>query len=236
MLIRINKFLADCGVGSRRKVEEYIIQGRVSVNNQAITKLSVKINPEVDSVLLDGGQIHSPKRVYYLLNKPKGVITSTKDEKGRTTVCDLINFSEKIYPVGRLDYNTTGVLLLTNDGDFAFKLTHPKHNIVREYDVYLNKQIEDGDVKILLSGIILDKKKSRFDSIKFPKKNNKSFLRVACREGRNHFVKRMFESLGYSVKALNRISFAGIKADIPIGKYRKLSFSEVKKLVNQHAN
>lgn len=235
MQIRINKYLSDCGIASRRKVEELILQGRVMVNNKVVSDLSTKIDSENDSVHVDGEVVSIKKHVYYLLNKPKGTITTTKDDKGRTTVVDLIKSDRNVYPIGRLDFNTTGVLLLTNDGYFSYLLSHPKHKVPREYDVKLDRELTEDDRKRLLSGITLDKKKSKFESISSPQKKNKVFLCVKCYEGRNHFVKRMFASLGYTVKSLNRCSYAGFTADIPIGAYRKLSFSEINKITNHYA-
>jgi pseudouridine synthase len=236
MQSRINKYLSDCGIASRRKVEELILQQRVTVNNKFVTDLSTIIDTEKDLVQLDGEVVSLKKHVYYLLNKPKGIITTTKDDKGRTTVVDLIKSDRIIYPIGRLDFNTTGVLLLTNDGDFSYLLSHPKHKVPREYDVKLDRAISDDDRKILLTGIILDKKKSKFDSISSPQKKNKILLRVKCYEGRNHFVKRMFSSLGYNVTALNRCSYAGLTADVPLGRYRKLSILEINKITSQYVS
>lgn len=234
MLIRINKYLSDCGIASRRKVEELILQKRVSVNDAIVGSLSTRIDDDKDVVKVDGEKVTNQKHVYFLLNKPKGVITSTKDEKGRTTVTELIKSDRSIYPIGRLDYNTTGVLLLTNDGDFSFLLSHPKHKIPRDYDVKLDKELSDDDRTRLLRGINLDNKKSKFDSISFLGKKNKTLLKVRCHEGRNHFVKRMFEKLGYTVKSLNRSSFAGLSADIPVGSYRRLSLTEIRKITDQY--
>ena len=234
MLTRINKYLSECGIASRRKVEELILQGRVMVNNKIVTDLATKVDSENDSVQVDGEEISVKRHVYYLLNKPKGTITTTKDDKGRKTVLDLIKGEQSIYPIGRLDFNTTGVLLLTNDGNFSYLLSHPKHKVPREYDVKLDRALTDEDKKILLSCITLDKKKSKFDAISSPQKKNKTILRVKCHEGKNHFVKRMFSSLGYTVKALNRCSFAGLTADIPVGAYRKLSHVEIKRIASQY--
>jgi 23S rRNA pseudouridine2605 synthase len=235
MQIRINKYLSDCGIASRRKVEELILQGRVMVNNKIVSDLATKIDSENDKVRVDGELVSVKNHVYYLLNKPKGIITTTKDDKGRTTVVDLIKSDRSIYPIGRLDFNTTGVLLLTNDGNFSYLLSHPKHKVPREYDVKLDRELTEDDRKRLISGITLDKKKSRFESISSPQKKNKILVRVKCHEGRNHFVKRMFASLGYTVKSLNRCSYAGLTADIPIGAYRKLSLSEINKIKNSYA-
>ena len=235
MLTRINKYLSDCGIASRRKVEELILQGRVMVNNKIASDLSTKIDSENDSVHVDGEVVTLKKHVYYLLNKPKGTITTTKDDKGRTTVVDLIKSDRTVYPIGRLDFNTTGVLLLTNDGNFSYLLSHPKHKVPREYEVKLDRELTTDDRERLISGITLDNKKSRFESITSLQKKNKALLRVKCYEGRNHFVKRMFASLGYSVIALNRCSYAGLTADIPVGAYRRLSLSEINKITDHYA-
>lgn len=227
---RLNKYIADSGLTSRRKAEELITQGRVTVNNKTITKLAFEVDPYNDDVFVDGEKIHPAKHVYYLMNKPKGVVTTTDDEKKRKTVVDLINSKQKIFPVGRLDYNTTGVLILTNDGDFAQKLLHPKHNIIREYEVTLDKELTLEDEKKLLKGIFIDGARSRFTEISFAKKSSGKNVIVKCTEGRNHFVKKMFSTLNYTVEKLNRKSFAGLTADIPIGSYRKLKQNEIQKL------
>lgn len=230
MLMRINKFIADCGVTSRRKAEELILQGRVSVNNKTVTDLSFRINPENDQVLIDGERIKVKNNVYYLLNKPKGVISTTNDEKSRKTVVELIKTKEKIYPVGRLDYNTTGAILLTNDGKLSNLLTHPKNKVPKLYEVKLNKELNEADREKLLNGVFIERKKGRFEKIKFPNLKEKIIVEVECVEGRNRFVKKMFATLDYKVKSLNRKSFAGLTPNTTVGKYRILNHSEVKKL------
>lgn len=235
MLTRINKFIADSGLTSRRKAEELILQGRVSVNNKVVGTLSYKINPDKDEVFIDGERIRAKKNIYYLLNKPKGVISSTNDEKHRRTVVDLINTKERIYPVGRLDFNTTGVLLLTNDGDFSNLLTHPSNRVPKKYEVKLDRELDQVDKKKLLDGILIDRRKSKFEKINFIDTKEKSIVEVECVEGRNHFVKKMFGALNYNIKKLNRNSFAGIKADIPVGKYRALSKTEVQRILRMYS-
>jgi 23S rRNA pseudouridine2605 synthase len=230
MKVRINKFLAESGIASRRKSEEFILQGRVSVNNKVITDLSVTINPAKDIVSVDGEKIKPKRNIYILLNKPKGFITSTSDEKNRRTVIDIVKSKERIYPVGRLDYNTTGVIFLTNDGDFSQFMTHPKNKIRREYEVKLDKPLDENDREKLLKGIYLEGKRGKFTDIKILKSKDKKNYLVSCEEGRNHFVKDMFYQLGYTVIQLNRFSFAGIKSDIPVGAYRNLNNEEVTKL------
>ena len=234
-LKRINKFIAESGITSRRKAEELILQGRVSVNNKLVNELGYRINPDRDEVFIDGERIKTKKNTYYLLNKPKGTISTTNDEKNRKTVVDLIKTKEKIYPVGRLDYNTTGVLLLTNDGDFSNLLTHPKNKVPKVYEVKLDKPLDETDKKELIKGIFIDRRRSKFVKVTFANPKNRKVVEVESVEGRNHFVKRMFQALGQNVKSLNRKSFAGIKADIPLGSYREMNKTEVQKLIKRYS-
>jgi len=234
-LIRLNKFIAECGIASRRKADELISEGRVTVNGKKVLELGVKINPEKDKVKVDGELIRWEKKVYYLLNKPKGVITSTKDEKERTTVTELIKTKQKIFPVGRLDYNTTGVLLLTNDGDFANFLTHPRNKIEREYLVTLDKPLEKEDREKLLRGIVIGGKRGKFVSINFVNKKSPKRVKVITVEGRNHFVKNMFSALGYTVKNLERSRFGEFTlSGIKRGEYKKLDIKEIQNIMNKY--
>ncbi|MCX7876281.1 MAG: rRNA pseudouridine synthase [Melioribacteraceae bacterium] len=231
MKIRLNRFLAESGVASRRKAEEFIKEGRVTINNKVVVELATLIDDENDIVKVDGEIVKPEKKVYYLLNKPKGYITTTDDEKGRKKVTDLINTKQKIFPVGRLDFDTTGVLILTNDGDFANFLMHPKNKIIREYKVMLDKPITDEDKSRLVKGITLDGKKSKFEKLYYPNKDYKESLIATVTEGRNHFVKRMFSALGYNVKKLERISYANFNVKgMPLGSYRIISKEEIKKV------
>lgn len=228
MLVRLNKYIAESGISSRRKVEEFILQGRVEVNHKTVIELGTKVDPENDVITLDGEVLRKKQRVYYVLNKPKGFITSTDDEKKRRTVIELIKTNEKIFPVGRLDYNTTGLLLLTNDGDFSNFLTHPTHKIKRIYRVVLDKPLTTEDKEKLLKGLYLEGKKGKFVEILDTKKA--SIVNVVTEEGRNHFVKNMFGALKYNVIELTRVSFGGLYLeDLPIGAYRELSKQELKK-------
>ncbi|HOI30115.1 MAG TPA: pseudouridine synthase [Melioribacteraceae bacterium] len=231
MKVRLNKFLSECGIASRRKSEEYIKEARVSVNGKIVTELASLIDEGNDIVTLDGEKIKPKKKVYFLLNKPRGYVTTTDDEKGRRKVTDLIKTNQKIYPVGRLDYDTTGVLILTNDGDFTNFLTHPKNKIPRVYKASLNKKLLEEDRLKLLKGIFMDGRKSRFDEIQYLKKNILEKIYVTATEGRNHFVKRMFEIIGYRVTNLERISYGIFNVkEIPAGSYRKLDLSEIEKV------
>ena len=234
MTTRLNKFLSECGIASRRKAEEFIKEGRVAINGKTVVELFHTIEDD-DVVELDGEKIKREKKVYFLLNKPRSVITSTNDEKNRKTVVDLIKTDKKIFPVGRLDYDTTGVLILTNDGEFANFLMHPKNNIPREYLAVLDKPINQEDKERLLKGITLDGKKSKFLKIFFPSKKSFAKLIVTTNEGRNHFVKNMFSALGYKVKALERLTYAGLQVDdLPAGTYRKLNNDEVRYIFEKY--
>jgi 23S rRNA pseudouridine2605 synthase len=236
MKIRINKFLADCGISSRRKSEDLIKEGRVSVNDKIITDFNFRIEPASDFVTLDGERIKPKKNLYYMLNKPKGIITSATDDRNRKTVMDLLNVKERLYPVGRLDYDTTGLLFLTNDGEFSQLLTHPRNKVPRVYEVKLDSDLKEEDKERLIKGVSLDSKIGKFLRIIYPSQKNKKLIKIVCEEGRNHFVKRMVGKLGYNVKSLSRVSFAGIKLDVPIGKYRKLTQGELQLIKEKYSN
>ena len=233
--MRLNKYLSECGVASRRNSEQFILDGRISVNGQVVIDLATQIDPAKDEVSFDGSKISQAKKVYFLINKPKGVITTTKYEKNRPNVTDLVKTTSKIFPVGRLDYNTTGTLVLTNDGEFANYILHPKNKFPRKYEVGLDKPLQVEDRLKLLNGIYLDNRKSVFTEIEFPKKNDFKKVYVTTVEGRNHFVKRMFGALSYTVKKLHRYSFADVKVnDMMPGSYRKMEDKEIKALYSYH--
>ena len=232
--VRINKYLADSGISSRRKSEEYISQGRVAVNDKIVTEFSHKVDTEMDIVTLDGEKIKPKKNIYILLNKPKGYITTVSDDRKRRTVMDLVKSKERIYPVGRLDYDTTGLLFLTNDGELSQLLTHPGNKVPREYEVKLDKPLDENDKLKLLQGVLLEGKKGNFIKITFPWQKDKKIVTVVCEEGRNRFVKRMFRKLDYTVLELNRLSFAGIMLDVPPGKSRNLTFGEIQQLKQKY--
>lgn len=228
-MTRLNKYLSECGVASRRKSDELIEQGRVSVNGKIISEFGFQVDEQKDEIRVDGEKIRTERKVYFLLNKPKGTVTTTDDEKGRPTVLQLIRTKEKIFPVGRLDYNTTGLILLTNDGEFANFIMHPSNKIPREYRVKLSRPLSGEDKSRLEKGIILDDRKSKFTSIRIIDLKNSKKVEVKTVEGRNHFVKRMFMSLGYIVSDLTRLSFGTFVLDVAnAGEYREISSAEIK--------
>lgn len=234
-MIRLNKFLSDCGVASRRKSEELILQGRIAVNGNIVIDLGHKIDPAKDTITYDGEPLKQEQKEYYVLNKPKGYITSTNDERGRKTVMELIRSNGAIFPVGRLDYNTTGVLVLTNDGDFTNYLTHPGNRFKREYLATLDRDLLADDKEKLLKGVFIDNKRSKFVKIQFPERKSYKIVQVFCEEGRNHFVKKMFSTLGYTVKKLHRSSFAGINVDkIPEGSYIKVTKEYLERFIQNY--
>jgi 23S rRNA pseudouridine2605 synthase len=233
--IRLNRFLALAGVGSRRKNDELILSGVVKVNGKIVRELGVKIDPYSDRVTVDGKPVAVQRKVYYILfNKPKDCITTLSDEKGRTTVMDYVKIYDRIYPVGRLDRNTTGVLLLTNDGEFAHAMMHPKNEIERVYRVRLDKGLPDDDLKKLKRGVKLSDGIAKPTQVGVIPGTKRSEVVIALVEGRNREVRRMFEELGLSVKGLERISFAGLTIEgVPRGTWRHLTRPEIRYLREQ---
>lgn len=233
--MRINKYIASCGVASRRKAEELILNKKVKVNGKIVNELGYKVN-STDHVTVEDIEVKKKEKEYYILYKPEKVICSVKDDKNRTTVIDFINTSEKIFPVGRLDYDTSGLLLLTNDGELSNMLTHPSHKIEKKYLAKIDGIISPKDIYMLENGIMLDgvkTKKSKAKIQKIDKKNNKSFVELTITEGRNHQVKNMFGTLGYKVLKLKRTNYDFLTLkNLSIGQSRKLTIKEVKKLYN----
>ena len=230
---RIQKAIANNGYCSRRKAEELIKQGKVKVNNEVIHELGTLVN-EDDLIEVEGYVIKKEEKVYILLNKPRGVVTTTKDEKNRKTVVDLLNIPVRVYPVGRLDYDTTGVLLLTNDGVLTNAMLHPSNNIEKIYIAKIKGNLSIGHKKTLENGVVIDGKKTAKSKVKILKqdrKTNTSVVEIMIHEGRNHQIKNMFSSLGYEVIKLRRESVAFLTCDgIKPGEYRYLSIKEVKML------
>lgn len=231
---RLQKVIANSGYCSRRKAEELISAGKVFVNGEKVVELGTKVSDN-DAIEIDGKAINREEdKVYYLLNKPRGVISSVNDDKERKTVVDLINTDKRIYPVGRLDYDTTGLLILTNDGDLANILMHPSNNIQKKYVAKLNKYFEISDLKTLERGVLIDGVKCVPTRVKI-KTNNKvkdfSIVEISIVEGRNHIIKRVFTELGYLVDKLSRIEYSFLNLNgLQSGDYRELSIKEVKKL------
>jgi 23S rRNA pseudouridine2605 synthase len=229
---RLNKYIANAGICSRREADTFIAAGSVMVNGKVVTEMGFQVKPG-DEVRFDGKRIIREKKEYILLNKPKNFITTTKDEKGRRTVMDLVGSASKsrLYPVGRLDRNTTGLLLFTNDGDMAKTLTHPKHGVRKVYHVHLNKNLKKEDLLQIQKGLELEDGPIQVDQVSFIADSPKREVGVELHSGRNRIVRRIFEHLGYEVIRLDRVIFAGLtKKDLPRGHWRHLSQQEVNTL------
>lgn len=230
---RIQKIISNSGVTSRRKAEALIKEGRVKVDGVVVTELGTKVSKK-SIIEVDDVKISTEEKVYYLLNKPRGVVTTTSDEHGRKTIVSLIETNKRIYPVGRLDYDTTGLIILTNDGEFTNNITHPKNKIDKTYVAKINGILTISDIMALKKGINLDGFKTSPAKVKVRKtdnKNNNSVIEIIIHEGKNHQVKRMFEALGYEVLKLKRerIAFLTLKG-LTSGDYRMLTPKEVNQL------
>ena len=231
---RLQKVIASSGVTSRRKAEELITQGKVRVNGEVVSELGVKVSGN-DVVEVNGVMINRDNaKKYYLLNKPRGVISAVSDDKGRSTVVDYINTNERIYPVGRLDYDTTGLIILTNDGELTELLTHPKNQIPKTYVAKIEGLLNKDDIDRLRAGVMIEGRKAYIKDFKIKDKNfdaKTSIVEVTITEGRNHIVKKIFESLKHPVIRLSRIKIAFLEVEnLKSGQYRELSIKEVKKL------
>ncbi|MBQ9556393.1 MAG: rRNA pseudouridine synthase [Muribaculaceae bacterium] len=229
MEIRLNKFMANAGICSRRVADEYIQKGLVKVNGNVVTELGLKITPK-DIVEYNGEVVTTEKKCYVLLNKPKDCVTTSDDPNGRKTVMDLVKGAceERIYPVGRLDRNTTGVLLLTNDGDLAAKLAHPQYVKKKIYQVWTDKPISEEDMQHIADGVELDDGPIHADAVSYVSPTDRKQAGIEIHSGRNRVVRRIFESLGYHVVKLDRVYFAGLtKKNLPRGRWRYLTQEEV---------
>lgn len=228
---RLQKVIANLGYTSRRKAEELILAGKVKVNGETVKELGTKVKNsdtiQVENTILDNNKNYE----YYLLNKPREVISSVKDECGRKTVVELINTSERIYPIGRLDYDTTGIILLTNDGNLASKLMHPSSNIEKKYIAKVNGLVTGYEIKKLREGVIIDGKKTHRAKVNlksYDKKSDKSLVELIIHEGRNHQVRKMFEAINHDVLKLKREKYANLDlTGLKTGEYRKLSNKEI---------
>ena len=230
--IRLNKYLAHGGVASRREADRLIETGLVEINGKVITQLGVKVFP-TDVVVYDGRVLRAEKKAYILLNKPKGFISSVKDEKGRKTVMDLVQNASpyRLYPVGRLDRQTTGLLLMTNDGDLSKKMTHPKYKIPKMYHVFLDKKLAGIDLEKIRKGINMEEGIAKVDEINYVQGSTKREVGLSFHIGWNRIIRRIFESLGYGVDRLDRVYFAGLtKKNLPRGHWRVLTKEEIRLL------
>lgn len=232
-LERLQKVIAEAGIASRRKAEDLITSGKVKVNGEIVTELGTKVSRK-DRIEVNNKPIEKQQKEYYLLNKPRGVVTTTKDEHHRKTVVDLIPTNTRIYPVGRLDYDTTGALLLTNDGEFANILMHPNDKVEKVYMAKLNGIIKGEQINQLKDGVEIDGQTVQAARVKLKKvndKNNTCMVQITIHEGKNHQVKKMFESVGFQVEKLKRekVAFFDLK-DLQSGEYRKLTPKEVAKV------
>jgi len=230
---RLQKVIAASGYCSRRKAEELIQKGKVKVNGKIVTELGTKVEYN-DEIMIDGKILEKENKEYILLYKPRGVVTTTSDEKNRKTVLDLIETDKRLYPIGRLDYDTTGILLLTNDGDLTNLLIHPKNEIDKVYIVKIEGILTGAEINNLERGVLIDgykTSKSKVKVKKIDKKNNTSLIQITIHEGKNHQVKNMFSAVGHKVLKLKRekIAFLDLTGLKP-GEYRKLNMKEVKKL------
>ena len=237
--MRLQKYLAECGVASRRKAEEFIAQGKVSVNGKIVTELGTKVTPNIDKVVYNGKEIKIEEElIYILLNKPIGYVTTVKDQFKRDSVLDLVKINKRLVPVGRLDMYTSGALILTNDGDFVYKVTHPKHEIEKTYTVTIKGIVKQEEVERLRKGVKIEDyvtKPAKVKILKTEDEKNISRLEIIIHEGKNRQVRKMCESIGHKVLALHRSKIAGIGVkDIPLGKWRYLSLEEVKRILDEN--
>ena len=235
---RLQKYLANSGIASRRKAEEYILAGKVKVNGQIVTELGTKVNPDKDIIEFEGKRVNNDiKKVYVLLNKPIDYVTTVKDQFNRNTVVDLVkNAGNNLLPVGRLDMYTSGALILTNDGDFIFHVTHPKHEVEKTYTVTIRGKVTNEDVESLRQGVIIDEeyktKPAKVRIMKIDEEKNLSRLEIVIHEGKNRQVRKMCEAIGKKVIALHRSKIGNIDVkDLKIGQWRYLTKKEVDMLM-----
>ncbi len=230
--IRLNRFIANSGVCSRREADDIIRKGMISVNGKQVTDLGIKVTYK-DDIRFKGRKLTAEKKVYILMNKPKGYVTTVEDPHAERTVLDLIgnNCTERVYPVGRLDKETTGVLLLTNDGDLTGKLTHPRYDRKKIYHVFLDKPVIKNDLLRLTEGIDLDGELVVADAVSYADPDDRSQVGIELHSGKNRVIRRLFESIGYKIRKLDRVYFAGLtKKNLQRGRWRFLSEKEISML------
>lgn len=236
--IRLQKYLANQGICSRRKAEEYILQGQVKVNGEVVCELGTKINPNKDEVIFKGNKVGNvDKKVYILLNKPIGYVTTTRDQFGRDTVLDLVHVKEKILPVGRLDMYTSGALILTNDGEFIYKVTHPKYEIEKTYNVTIKGIVTKEEIKQLEDGVKIEdytSGKAKVKILKIDKENDISRIEITIHEGKNREVRKMCNGIGRKVLALHRSKIENIDVkSLKLGEWRYLTNKEISSLLKK---
>ena len=228
-VVRLNRFIANSGVCSRREADTLIQAGVVTVNGEVVTELDTKVNIHDDDIRFNGERLKGEEKVYLIMNKPKGYVTTASDPHAEKTVIDLLKgCSSRVYPVGRLDKNTTGVLLLTNDGEIAERLTHPSYDKKKIYQVSLDKELSEEDYHKILEGVSLTDGDVKADELEFIDANDKRKIGIEIHSGKNRIVRRIFDSLGYNVKALDRVYFAGLtKKGLKKGEWRYLTEGEI---------
>lgn len=230
---RLQKVIANSGISSRRKAEEIIKAGRVKVDGKVVTEMGIQVGKN-NVVEVDNVKISVEEKVYFLLNKPRGIVTTSSDEHGRKTVIDLVECDKRIYPVGRLDYDTTGLIILTNDGDFTNNMLHPKNEIDKTYVAKINGVLSPNDIMRLKKGVLIDGIKTAPAKVKvkkFDRKSCTSLIEITIHEGRNHQIKKMIEEVGYKVLKLKREKIAFLNLNgLNSGEYRKLTQKEVSQL------
>lgn len=226
--MRLQKFLSKAGVASRRKSEELIQKGLIKVNGQTILQLGLNINPDSDIIFYSGKRLSLQKNIYIMLNKPVGFITTMKEQFNRPSILELVKLNEKIFPVGRLDCNTSGLLLLTNDGDLAYKLTHPKHDIFKTYHAKIKGVPDQNQLKNFRHGLVIENKKTKTAHIKILNVSGKNCtVEIKISEGRNRQIRKMCEKINHPVINLKRVAIGDLKLDVGASKYRFLTEDEV---------
>ena len=235
MQVRLQKIISAAGVASRRAAEKLILEGRVAVNGRTIRELGSKADPDADEIRVDDRRIKGAQRLrYFLLNKPRGYVTTRSDPEGRPTVLDLLNVREYVYPVGRLDFDSEGLLILTNDGELAARLTHPRHEVERVYEVQVLGVPDAHDIEWLSRGIVIEGRRTSPAEVEFRgsvRKDGTSVLRVTIHEGRSRQVRKMCDAIGHPVRSLRRVRIGPIAdARLGLGSYRELTSEEVRRL------
>ena len=236
---RVQKYLAECGIASRRKCEEYIMQGKVKVNGEVVTELGKKVNEGIDKVEFEGRVVEkkSKNNIYILLNKPIGYVTTNKEQFGREKVLDLFKTNRRIVPVGRLDMYTSGALILTDDGDFVYKVTHPKHEIEKTYIATVHGKVSDEELNVLREGVKIEDyitSKAKVKKIQYNPEKNQTRIVISIHEGKNRQVRKMCEAIGKKVIALHRSKIGNVEVkDIPLGKWRYLTQEEVRGILGE---